>query len=166
MLYCIGNSDKSKWLKARIWMETSVMSDWNHKIIEEFRAKGGRGVGPFGDQLLLLTTRGARSGKPHTTPLAFHRDRGRFIVIASMGGAPRHPAWYHNLLTNPEAEIEVGADKIRVRATPVAGGPERDRLYGQQAEIMPGFREYEKKTTRVIPAVVLEPVAAEAAAAA
>jgi deazaflavin-dependent oxidoreductase (nitroreductase family) len=140
------------------------MSDWNNKIIEEFRAKGGRGVGPFGDQLLLLTTRGARSGKPHTTPLAFHRDSGRYIVIASMGGAPRHPAWYHNLLANPEAELEVGSERFLVHATPVPGGAERDRLFAQQAAIMPGFREYEKKTTRVIPAVVLERMEEAAAA--
>jgi deazaflavin-dependent oxidoreductase (nitroreductase family) len=141
------------------------MSDWNNKIIEEFHSKGGRGVGPFGDQLALLTTRGARSGKPHTTPLAYHRDRGRYIVIASMGGAPRHPAWYHNLLANPDAELEVGNEKFRVRATPVASGPERDRLFAQQAKLMPGFLEYEKKTTRVIPAVVLERVEESAVAA-
>lgn len=132
------------------------MSDWNNKMIEEFRAKGGRDVGPFGDQLLLLTTRGAKSGRERTTPLAFHRDRGSYVVIASMGGAPTHPAWYHNLLANPTAEVEVGSEKFRVRAIPVATGPERDRLFAQQAKIMPGFWEYEKKTTRVIPAIVLE----------
>jgi deazaflavin-dependent oxidoreductase (nitroreductase family) len=81
-----------------------------------------------------------------------------------MGGAPRHPAWYHNLLANPEAELEVGSEKLRVRATPIAAGPERDRLFAQQAAIMPGFWEYEKKTTRVIPAVVLERVEEAAAA--
>jgi deazaflavin-dependent oxidoreductase (nitroreductase family) len=141
------------------------MSDWNSKIIEEFRAKGGRGVGPFGDQLALLTTHGAKSGRAHTTPLAFHRDRGRYVVIASMGGAPKHPAWYHNLLANPEAELEVGAEKFRVRALPIPGGAERDRLYAQQAMMMPGFWEYEKKTTRVIPVVVLERLEDAAAAA-
>ncbi len=141
------------------------MSDWNSRIIEEFRAKGGRGVGPFGDQLALLTTRGARTGRPHTVPLAYHRDQGRYVVIASMGGAPRHPAWYHNLLANPEAELEVGSQKFRVRATPVPSGPERDRLFAQQAAIMPGFWEYEKKTTRVIPAVVLERIEDVATAA-
>jgi deazaflavin-dependent oxidoreductase (nitroreductase family) len=144
------------------------MSDWNNKIIEEFRAKGGRGVGPFGDQLALLTTRGAKSGRAHTTPLAYHRDGDRYIVIASMGGAPKHPAWYHNLMTHPDAELEVGSEKFRVRATPVERGPERDRLYAQQAAMMPGFLEYEKKTTRIIPAVVLERVedtAADARAA-
>jgi deazaflavin-dependent oxidoreductase (nitroreductase family) len=141
------------------------MSNWNSKIIEEFRAKGGRGVGPFGDGLLLLTTRGARSGQRHTTPLAFHRDGDHYIVVASMGGAPKHPAWYHNLLANPEVEIEVGSDKIRARAMAIPTGPERNRLYAQQAAIMPGFWEYEKKTTRVIPVVVLERLNEVAAAA-
>jgi deazaflavin-dependent oxidoreductase (nitroreductase family) len=132
------------------------MSGWNSKIIEEFRAKEGTGVGFFGDHLLLLTTRGARSGESHTTPLAFHRDGDRYVVIASMGGAPRHPDWYHNLLANPDAVAEVGTEKLAVHATPVPSGPERDRLYEQQARMMPGFRDYEKKTTRIIPAVVLE----------
>jgi deazaflavin-dependent oxidoreductase (nitroreductase family) len=134
------------------------MSDWNSKIIDEFRAKKGRGVGPFGDQLLLLTTRGARTGREHITPLAFHRDGERIVVIASMGGAPKHPAWYHNILAHGEAVVEVGDETIAVRATPIPVGPERDRLYEQQAQIMPGFRDYERKTTRTIPVVVLDRV--------
>lgn len=132
------------------------MSDWNTKIIDEFRAKGGRGVTNFGDRLLLLTTRGAKSGRLHTTPLAYHRDGSNYVVIASMGGAPRNPAWYHNLVANREAEVELGGDRFRVRATPVPSGPKRDRLYEQQARIMPGFREYEKMTSRTIPVVLLE----------
>jgi deazaflavin-dependent oxidoreductase (nitroreductase family) len=132
------------------------MAGWNDKIIEEFRSKGGQGVGPFGDHLLLLTTLGAKSGQPHTTPLAFHRDDGRLVVIASKGGAPNHPDWYHNLLAHPEAEVEVGTEKFPVRATPVPTGPERDRLYAQQATMMPGFWQYEKNTSRIIPAIVLE----------
>ena len=132
------------------------MPEWNTKIIEEFRTNGGQGVGFFGDHLLLLTTSGAKSGAPHTIPLVFHRDGHRLVVIASKGGAPHHPDWYHNLLAHPEAEVELGTERFRVHATPVPGGPERDRLYEQQARIMPGFREYEKKTTRVIPAVLLE----------
>jgi deazaflavin-dependent oxidoreductase (nitroreductase family) len=132
------------------------MPGWNSKIIEEFRTKGGEGVAHFGDHLLLLTTRGANSGREHTTPLAYHRDGDRLVVIASMGGAPRHPDWYFNLLAHPEAIAEVGTDRYVVRATPIPSGPERDRLYEQQAKIMPGFREYEKKTSRIIPAVVLE----------
>jgi deazaflavin-dependent oxidoreductase (nitroreductase family) len=135
------------------------MSDWNSKIIDEFRAKNGLGIGFFGDGLLLLTTRGAKSGREHTVPLAYHRDGDRYVVIASMGGAPRHPAWYHNLLAHGEAEAEVGSERFTVRATPIPSGPERDRLYEQQAQIMPGFRDYETKTTRKIPAVVLERVA-------
>ena len=132
------------------------MSDWNSKIIEEFRAKKGKGVGPFGDHLLILTTQGARSGREHTVPLAFHRDGDSYIVIASMGGAPKHPAWYHNVVATGQAQVEVGDETFNVRATPVPSGPERDRLYAQQAALMPGFWEYEKKTSRVIPAVVLE----------
>jgi len=134
------------------------MSDWNKTIIDEFRAKGGRGVGHFGDRLLLLTTYGAKSGRPHTTPLAYHRDGDTYVIIASMGGAPKHPAWYHNLVANREAEIEVGTEKIRVRANPIPTGPERDRLYEQQCQRMPGFRDYEAMTDRTIPVVVLESV--------
>jgi deazaflavin-dependent oxidoreductase (nitroreductase family) len=140
------------------------MSDWNSKIINEFRANGGRDVGHFGNHLLLLNTRGAKTGRAYTTPLAFHMDGDRFVIIASMGGAPKHPAWYHNLLANPEVAIEVGTDHgietLRVHATPITSGGERDRLYEQQAQIMPGFREYEVRTKgiRTIPVIVLERV--------
>ncbi len=132
------------------------MSDWNTKIIDEFHAKGGRNVGPFGDRLLLLTTRGAKSGRPHTTPLAYTRDGDKYVIIASMGGAPRHPAWYHNLVAHPDAEVEVGTERFKVHATPLPSGPERDRLYEAQAQLMPGFRSYQEKTTRIIPVVLLE----------
>ncbi len=132
------------------------MSDWNSKIIDEFHAKGGQGVGPFGDRLLLLTTRGAKSGRPHTTPLAYTRDGDRYVIIASMGGAPKHPAWYHNLVKNPDAEVEIGRERFAVRATPLPSGPEHDRLYEQQAQVMPGFRTYQEKTSRIIPVVLLE----------
>lgn len=134
------------------------MSDWNARIIEEFRAKKGKGVGQFGDRLLLLTTRGAKSGREHTTPLAYTRDRDRIVIIASMGGAPKHPAWYHNLLANPTAQVEIGDEKFSARATAFPSGPERDRLYAAQAAVMPGFAEYEKATTRTIPVVVLDRV--------
>jgi deazaflavin-dependent oxidoreductase (nitroreductase family) len=132
------------------------MSGWNDKIIAEFRANKGQGIGHFGDHLLLLTTRGAKTGRPHTTPLAFHRDGDRYVVIASKGGAPDHPDWYHNVLAHHEADVEVGDETFHVKATPIPDGAERDRLYEQQAQMMPGFREYELKTTRKIPAVVLE----------
>jgi deazaflavin-dependent oxidoreductase (nitroreductase family) len=132
------------------------MSDWNTNIINEFRAKGGKGVGHFGDRLLLLTVRGAKTGIERTYPLAYHRDGDRFVVIASKGGAPTNPQWYGNLVAHGEAVIEVGSERFPVRATPIPSGAERDRLYAQQAAIMPGFREYEKKTQRTIPVVVLE----------
>jgi deazaflavin-dependent oxidoreductase (nitroreductase family) len=132
------------------------VNDWNTKVIDDFRAKGGKSIEHFGDRLLLLTTRGARSGRTRTTPLAYHMDGDRYIVAASMGGAPRHPAWYHNLVKHGEAEVEVGTDKFKVRVTPLPNGPERDRLYDRHAQLMPGFRAYETKTTRIIPIVVLE----------
>jgi deazaflavin-dependent oxidoreductase (nitroreductase family) len=134
------------------------MADWNARVIEEFRAKRGRGVGAWGDHLLLLTTRGAKSGVVHTTPLVYHRDGGRYVVAASKGGAPTHPDWYHNLVKHREAEIEVGAERFEVRATPIPRGPERDRLYAAHSEAFAAFRDYPTKTKRVIPVVVLERV--------
>jgi deazaflavin-dependent oxidoreductase (nitroreductase family) len=112
--------------------------------------------GPFVNApLLLLTTTGARSGQERTTPLAHTTDGDRFVVIASKGGAPTNPDWYHNLVANPEATVELGRDTFRVRAS-FPQGEERRRLYDQQAALMPGFAEYEKQTTRQIPVVVLE----------
>jgi deazaflavin-dependent oxidoreductase (nitroreductase family) len=134
------------------------MSDWNANIIAEFRAKNGVGITNFGDRLLLLTTRGAKTGREHTTPLAYTRDGDSYVIIASMGGAPKHPAWYYNIVASREAVVEVGTEKFRVHANPIPSGPERDRLYAAQAAIMPGFAEYEQKTSRVIPVVVLERV--------
>ena len=133
------------------------MADWNKGIIDEFHAKAGKGVGHFGDKLLLLTTQGAKSGEVRTTPLVYHRDGDRYVIAASKGGAPSHPDWYHNLVSHPEAGIEVGTDKMKVRAT-IARGPERDRLYEAHGDNFGAFRDYPKKTTRVIPIVVLERV--------
>lgn len=132
------------------------MSNWNSSIVEQFRAKGGVGIPNFGDRLLLLTTRGAKSGRPHTTPLAYTRDGDRYVVIASKGGAPTHPDWYHNVVKHGQAEVEVGTETFHARATALASGPEHDRLYEAQAQVMPGFREYQQRATRVIPVVVLE----------
>lgn len=141
------------------------MANWNSSIIEQFRAKGGKGITNFGDRLLLLTTRGAKSGRPHTTPLAFTRDGERYVVIASKGGAPTHPDWYHNIVKHGDAEVEVGAETFHARATALASGPEHDRLYEQQARVMPGFREYQERATRIIPVVVLKRDAATELAA-
>lgn len=132
-----------------------AQNDFNLKIIEEFRANGGETSGPFkGRPLLLLTTTGAKSGESRTTPLVYTRDGDRVVIIASMGGAPKHPAWFLNLRANPAATIEIGTEKFAARAS-IAEGAERDRLYAAQAEMMPAFAEYQQKTTRQIPVVVL-----------
>lgn len=132
------------------------INDFNRRIIEEFRANGGETFGPFkGRNLLLLTTTGAKSGEERTTPLVYSRDGDRLVIIASMGGAPKHPAWFHNISANPEVTLEVGTEKFNARGS-VAEGAERDRLYAQQAAEMPAFNEYQEKTTRRIPVVVLE----------
>jgi deazaflavin-dependent oxidoreductase (nitroreductase family) len=73
------------------------VADWNKGVIDDFRAKGGKGIGHFGDQLLLLTTRGAKTRQVRTTPVVYHRDGDRYVIAASMGGAPSHPAWYTTL---------------------------------------------------------------------
>lgn len=131
---------------------------FNDDLVAHFRAN--RGVileGPFtGRDVLILTTTGARTDLPRTHPLVYTRDGERYLVIASKGGADTHPSWYHNLRAHPEVTVEVGPETFRARAIPVAGGPERRRLYDQHAAVNPGFKTYEAKTSRVIPAVLLE----------
>jgi len=134
------------------------MADWNKSTIDTFRSQGGKGVGHFGDKLLLLTTRGAKSGEVRTTPLVYHRDGDRYVIAASKGGAPSHPGWYHNLVKYREAEIEVGTEKFKVGATPIAKGAERDRLYTAHGDNFAAFRGYPSETKRVSPVVVLERV--------
>ena len=133
-----------------------MATDWNKQTIDTFRTKGGKGVGPFGDKLLLLTTRGAKSGHVRTRPVVYHRDGDRYVIAASMGGAPKNPAWYHDLVKHREAEVEIGTEKFKVRATPLPKGPERDRLYNAHGANFAAFRDYPAKTTRVIPIIVLE----------
>jgi len=130
-------------------------TDFNRTIIDEFRTNEGRVGGNFaGAPLLLLTTTGARSGKRHTTPVMYLPSEGRYVVFASKAGAPTNPDWYHNLTVTPQATVEVGSETFDVEAVEVTG-EERDRLYRQQAELYPGFADYEQKTTRVIPVVAL-----------
>lgn len=133
------------------------MRDWqefNDGVVEAFRANNGTVPGRWTNQpLLLLTTTGARSGLPRTTPLIYSTDGDRFVVIASKGGEPTQPDWYYNLLANPAATIEVGDETFPVQAV-IATGPERRRLFDQQAALMPFFAEYERKTPREIPVVV------------
>ena len=134
----------------------SEMHEFNRKIIDEFRANGGKVGGQFAAApLLLLTTTGAKSGKPRTTPLVYTKDGNRMVLIASMAGAPNNPDWYHNLKAHPTATVELGREKFQVKAT-VTAGAERERLYDAQAALMPIFNDYRKKTTREIPVFVLE----------
>ncbi|HVA77265.1 MAG TPA: nitroreductase family deazaflavin-dependent oxidoreductase [Candidatus Binataceae bacterium] len=132
------------------------MNEFNRKVIEEFRTNGGKVGGPFAAaSMILLTTKGAKSGQTYTTPLVYTRDGERIVIIASKAGAPKHPDWYHNLIANPVITVEVGTEKFQARAR-VTAGAERERLYNAQAAQMPVFNEYRQKTKREIPVFVLE----------
>jgi deazaflavin-dependent oxidoreductase (nitroreductase family) len=131
------------------------MSDWNKKIIEEFRANQGRvGENFAGRPLLLLHTKGARSGQERVNPVAYTTDGDKLVVIASKGGAPTNPDWYYNLVANPRVTVEVGTEQFDVQAS-VAEEPERRRLYDKMIQVMPGFADYERKTARTIPVITL-----------
>jgi deazaflavin-dependent oxidoreductase (nitroreductase family) len=133
---------------------------FNEQVIDEFRANGGKVGGPFeGASMVLLTTTGAKSGQSRTLPLVSFPDGDRVIIVASKGGAPTNPDWYHNLVANPEATVEIGTEKFQARAI-VVGEPERTQLFERIATSNPGFGEYQKKTTRVIPLVALERIGA------
>ena len=132
------------------------VTDWNRAIIDEFRANGGKVGGQFaGAPLLVLTTTGAKTGKQRTHPLVYLPDGDRLIVFASKGGAPTSPDWYHNLVAHQTATVEVGNESFDVKATELTGEA-RDRIFAKQAELMPGFAEYQEKTTRTIPVVALQ----------
>jgi len=127
-------------------------------VIEEFRANRGKVGGPFeGRPVLLLTVTGAKSGRRITKPLVYLPDGQRLLVFGSKGGAPSHPAWYHNLVANPRVTVEVGPETYEARAT-VLTGEERDRHFARQVEAMPNFGDYQRKTTRLIPVIALERV--------
>ena len=135
------------------------MSDFNQAVIDEFRANGGKVGGYFaGANMLLLHTTGAKSGQPRTNPLVYVTDGDRLVIIASKGGADSNPDWYYNLLANPNVTVEIGDEKFQARATAVTEEPERSRLYAKMVEHRSGFADYEQKTSRKIPAVVLERV--------
>jgi deazaflavin-dependent oxidoreductase (nitroreductase family) len=139
-------------------MSTKSAAEWrrtNDPLIAEFRASGGR---PKRRKwpLLLLTTVGARTGTPLVTPLYYTADADRFVVVASNGGAARDPAWYHNLRANPDVTVEVGGESFAARAS-TAVGPERERLFGQHAAVMPFYEGFRKRMkARELPVVILE----------
>jgi deazaflavin-dependent oxidoreductase (nitroreductase family) len=132
------------------------MSDFNAKVIEEYRSTAGKLGGGFaGAPILRLTTTVAKSGKQRTNPLAYLRDGDRVLVFGSKAGAPTNPDWYHNLLAHPDVTIEIDGETRPVRAV-VIDGAERDELFARQKQAMPGFADYEAKTDRVIPVIALE----------
>jgi len=138
----------------------SEVNDWNSKVIDEFRANGSKVGGVFeGATILLLHSKGTKSQRERINPLAYVRDDGRFVVIASKGGALTNPDWYHNVVANPELTVEVGTETFRVHAT-IAEEPERTRLYNKMVEMQPAnvsktFDEYRHKVKRKIPVIVL-----------
>jgi deazaflavin-dependent oxidoreductase (nitroreductase family) len=108
--------------------------------------------------MILVTHTGAKSGQERTTPLVYTKDGDRFVIVASKGGAPTNPAWFHNMKANPRVTVEVGDDRFEAEAEIYEDGPERRRLFDAQSALMPGFTDYESKTDRVIPVVALTPV--------
>jgi deazaflavin-dependent oxidoreductase (nitroreductase family) len=134
----------------------SDRNDFNAQVIEEFRANGGKVGGMFANSpMMLLTTTGAKTGQRRTTPLVYTTDGDRVVVIASKGGAPTNPAWFHNVVANPDVTAEIGTETFEARAI-IPDRAERDRLFDAQAAIMPGFRDYQEKTDRIIPVIVLK----------
>lgn len=135
----------------------SSFADFNRNLIADLRANRGHASGgPFkGRDLVILSTRGAKSGELRENPLVYSKDGERIVIIASKGGAPTHPSWFHNLQAHPDVTIEVGGEKFKARAH-VPDGEEYERLYRQHADINPNFYDYRTKTTRQIPVVVLE----------
>jgi deazaflavin-dependent oxidoreductase (nitroreductase family) len=136
----------------------SKQNDRNIAIIQEFRANAGKVGGPFaGKTLLILHTIGAKSGLERLNPVAYIPDADRLVIIASKGGAPTNPDWYYNIVANPQVTVEVGIEEFTARAL-ISTEPERTRLYNKMVEMMPGFAEYQKKTTRIIPVIILTPL--------
>ncbi len=133
------------------------VNDWNSKIIEEFRANGGRVGGPFaGAPILLLHTIGRKTGRERVNPMMYRKVDGGYAVFASKAGAPTHPDWYHNLVANPRVQAEIGTTTVPLTAR-VTGDAEREPIWAAQKAEYTGFAEYERQTTRQIPVVILEP---------
>ncbi|MRH90232.1 nitroreductase family deazaflavin-dependent oxidoreductase [Nocardia sp. SYP-A9097] len=132
------------------------MNAFNESVIEEFRANNGKVGGPFEgrDNMVLITTTGAKSGRAITNPLVYVADGERIAIIASNGGGDKHPAWYHNLRANPQLTVELGTETFTGEAEFVTG-PERAELYERMVELMPQFDEYRRNTTREIPVAVV-----------
>ena len=131
---------------------------WATKVHSSlYRATGGKVGGRLvGSPVLLLVTTGRKSGRRRTTPLLYMEDRDRYVIVASNGGAPTPPLWWLNLQANPDATVELGGRKTRVRASE-AGGEEKRRLWKRLVAMYPSYENYQKRTDRVIPVILLEP---------
>ncbi|WP_197376818.1 nitroreductase/quinone reductase family protein [Mycolicibacterium baixiangningiae] len=137
--------------KNKAVADTGYLNDFNTAVVEEFRANGGKVGGPFGGgTLLLLHTVGAKSGQPRLSPLACVTVDGRTLIVGSYVGAPKNPAWVHNVRANPKAHIEIGTESYDVDVHELPA-EERDAAYPKIVEIVPTFAEYQAKTDRVIP---------------
>lgn len=138
---------------------SSSFGDFNRALVQDLRKHGGEATsGPFkGRHVLILTTKGAKSGEARENPLVYTRDGDEYVVVASKGGAPTNPAWYHNLRTHPDVTVEVGGEKFKARAH-VKDGEEYERLFEHHADVNPGFHDYRRRTTRKMPVIVLERV--------
>jgi deazaflavin-dependent oxidoreductase (nitroreductase family) len=131
--------------------------DWNAKVIAEFRANGGRVGGGFsGVQIMLLHTTGARTGQERVNPVTYREVDGGYAIFATKAGAPTNPDWYHNLVAHPDVRAEIGTRLLSLRAR-VADDAERDPIWTAQKAQNPGFQDYETRTSRKIPVVILEP---------
>lgn len=131
------------------------MTDFNSNVIEEFRANEGKIGGFFaGTDMLLLTTVDAKTGEPKLTPIIYVEDAGRIFIVGSKGGSPSHPDWYHNMIEQPDVTVEIGSERYQARAR-ILAEPERAQRFAWLAERVPGYGEYQEKTTRVIPVVEL-----------
>jgi len=141
---------------------SSSFHDFNRNLIKDLRAHGGKATdGPFkGRDVLILTTKGAKSGAVRENPLVYTRDDKHHVIVASKGGAPTHPSWYHNLQTHPIVTVEAGGETFKARAK-VVSDEEYERLYKQHADLNPQFWEYRQKTSRKIPVVLLEKLDSE-----
>jgi deazaflavin-dependent oxidoreductase (nitroreductase family) len=139
----------------RLVADPRAIDELNRSVIKEFRANQGKVGGPMAAMpIVLLTMTGAKTGRTLVRPLCYSRDGDRIVIIASYGGAPRNPPWYHNLIANPVVTVEVGTEKFKARATQVYSA-ERDRLFDAQSKLMPFFRDYQNKTKRQIPVLTL-----------
>lgn len=142
---------------GNLLLMSSTYNDFSRTLIEHLRANKGKAPdGPFKDRtLVILTSKGAKSGAEHETPIVYSRDGDKYVIVASKSGAPTNPGWYHNLKAHPEVTVEIGGEKFKAHARE-AGDDEYERLYQNHAKHMPAFNEYRQKTTRHIPVMVLE----------